>query len=135
MNDTSKTYTVLELLCVFFWFLLDGFWLMEWRVAAYAFSALALATAGLMFFFIKHELTLILVACADASWLLCNITWAIGDLSHLPSSLMAAKIIFFIGLALCLCAFYTTDSRKTLSTLILGRLRIMKFFEREHAHR
>jgi len=130
MNDSSKTYAALELSCVFFWFLFDGFWLMEWKIAAYVFCGLALTTVAMMFFFIKRELALILVACADASWLVCNVTWAIGDLSHIAEAFVAAKAAFFVGLALCGCALLATDARKRLSALILSRIRIVRHFEK-----
>ena len=80
-----------------------------------------------MFVYIKRELIVVLIACADTSWLLCNVTWAVGDLSHLPRWLLAAKLFFFIGLALVLCAFCASDLRNKLSVLILSRLRIMKY--------
>jgi hypothetical protein len=130
MNETSKTYSALELLCVFFWFLLDGFWLIKWTIAVHVFSALALAAAASMFFFIKREIVLVLVACADLSWLVCNITWAAGDLSHVPGALFSAKVVFFVGLALCGGALFAADSDRRWSSLILRRIRIIRFFER-----
>jgi hypothetical protein len=130
-NDSnSKTYTVLEILCVFFWFLLDGFWLMEWKLLTYIFSGIAIATALLMFRFIKHERVLVLIACADTSWLFLNILWAIGDLSKIQPALTAAKALFLVGGLFCLLAFCATESRKRLHFLILSRLRILKFFQR-----
>jgi len=132
MNTTeldAKTYTKLEILCVFFWFLLDGFWLLEWKLMTYAFSVFALVTAGLMFKFIKRERTIVLVACADTSWLLLNVLWAIGDLNKIPVALYSAKALFPVGGILCLAAFCTTEASRKLQVLILSRLRILKYFE------
>lgn len=126
----SQTYTVLEILCVFFWFLLDGFWLMEWKLLTYAFSVIAIATALLMFRFIKRERVIILIACADTSWLLLNILWAIGDLSKVHEALVAAKALFLVGGFLCFLAFCASESTKRLNLLILSRLRILKFFQK-----
>jgi hypothetical protein len=132
MNEKSvetKTYTVLEILCVFFWFLLDGFWLMEWKALTYSFSVAAIATAFLMFAYIKREKVIVLIACADTSWLILNVLWAIGDLSKVAQALLAAKILFFVGGAFCALAFCATEARKRIQVLILSRLRILKFFE------
>lgn len=130
-NDSdSKIYTILEILCVFFWFLLDGFWLMEWKLLTYVFSAIAIGTAGLMFRFIRHEKVIILIACADTSWLCLNVLWAVGDLSKVHPALVAAKALFLVGGVFCLLAFCATEARKRLHVLILSRLRILKFFQR-----
>lgn len=125
-------YTVLELLCVFCWFVLDGFWLMEWTTMTYLFSAFAILFALVMFAYIKREPVIIIIALADTSWLVCNISWAIGDLSKIHSALILAKAIFFTGLGLCLLAFLVSGARIQLSELILSRLRIMKYFEQKN---
>ena len=133
MNENeskSKVYTVLEIVCVFFWFLLDGFWLLEWKALTYGFSALALATAAAMFVFIKRERVVVLIACADTCWLLLNVLWAVGDLSQIQQAIVAAKILFVVGGLLCFCAFWSADAHKRLHVLILSRMRILKFFER-----
>ena len=130
INSESQVYTILEILCVLFWFLLDGFWLMEWKLLTYAFSVIALLTAALMFVFIKRQRVVVLIACADTSWLLLNVLWAVGDLSKVPRALVAAKTLFLVGGLFCLLAFYVSDSSKRLQLLILSRLRILKFFQR-----
>jgi len=129
-SSESQIYTVLEILCVFFWFLLDGFWLMEWKLLTYGFSVIAMATALLMFQYIKRERVLVLIACADTSWLLLNILWAIGDLSKIHGALLAAKTLFLVGGLFCFMAFCATESSKRIHLLILSRLRILKFFQR-----
>jgi hypothetical protein len=121
---------VLEILCVLFWFLLDGFWLMEWKFLTYGFSVIAMATALLMFRYIKRERVLVLIACADTSWLLLNILWAVGDLSKIHHALVAAKMLFVVGAMFCFLAFCATESSKRIHLLILSRLRILKFFQR-----
>lgn len=120
----------MEILCVFFWFLLDGFWLLEWKFLTYAFSVIALATAALMFRFIKRERVIVLVACADTSWLLLNVLWAMGDLSQIQQAILAAKILFLVGGLFCFVAFWTSESHKRLNLLVLSRMRILKFFQR-----
>jgi len=129
-TQSQKTYTILEILCVLFWFLLDGFWLMEWKFLTYIFSVIAMVTAFVMFRFIKKERVLVLVACADTSWLILNILWAIGDLSKIPQALGGAKIFFAIGVIFCFIAFCFSEAGERLQFLILSRLRILKFFQR-----
>src|SRR5262245_61193087 len=128
MKNQSNRYTVLELLCVFCWFVLDGFWLLEAPLVTYTFSALSAAFAVTMFFYIERKKALILVACADSCWLACNILWAVGDLSHVARALIAAKLMFFVGLAFCAGAYQASDPGKRLSALVLSRLRVMKYF-------
>ena len=140
MTGESKTFAALELLCVFFWFLLDGFWLMEWHHLTYGFSALAVGTAIAMFFFIARQLPVVLIACADFSWLLTNILWAIGDLSHVKPALGAAKVLFWVGLAICGAAAASAGWERAIhwdksqltpgSALVLARLRILQLFKR-----
>lgn len=128
-ESDSKIYTILEIICVFFWFLLDGFWLMEWKYLTYGFSVLALATAVAMFRFIKCEKVIVLIACADTTWLLLNVLWAVGDLSEIQTSIIAAKSLFLVGTLFCVLAFFAAEARKRIHLLILSRLRILKFFE------
>jgi hypothetical protein len=130
VSGSARIYTALEILCVFFWFLLDGFWLMEWKWLTYGFSVAAVATACLMFCFIKRERVVVLIACADTSWLLLNILWAVGDLSKVPQALLAAKWLFLVAGIFCLVAFLATEAQRRLQVLILSRLRILKFFQR-----
>jgi hypothetical protein len=125
----KEMFSAVELLCVFFWFLLDGFWLMEWRVLTYAFSILALGAAGMMFLFINRQRAVVFVTCADTSWLLCNVSWAVGDLAHVPAAIRIAKALFLVGLFFCACAFHSADKRGFLS-LVLSRMRIISLFER-----
>ena len=129
-SETDKTYTILEILCVFLWFLLDGFWLMEWRTATYVFSGFAILAAIGMFFYVKRQRTIVLIACADTSWLILNILWAIGDLSHVKEATQIAKVLFGVGILFCVIAFASSDPGKKMSVLVLRRLRILKYFER-----
>ena len=128
-TSKSQTYIFLEILCVFFWFLLDGFWLLEWKFLTYLFSGVALATAVLMFRFIQRERIVILVACADTSWLLLNVLWALGDLSQIQQAILAAKILFLVGGLFCFVALWASESHKRLHVLALSRMRIIKLFQ------
>ena len=131
-NDSEysnpQRYRFLEIICVFFWFLLDGFWLMEWKFPTYLFSVLAIAIA--MFRYIKRDRVVILVACADFSWLVLNVLWAVGDMSKIDPAITAAKWLFLLGGILCFAAFLVSDSHKRVHTLALSRLRVLKYFQR-----
>ena len=124
---------MLEILCVFFWFLLDGFWLMEWKFLTYLFSALAIGIAVVMFRYIKRERVVVLVACADFSWLVLNVLWAVGDMSKIEPALTAAKWLFLLGGLLCFAAFFCSDAHKRYQALALSRVRILKYFQRPAA--
>ena len=130
-DSSSKKYTFLEISCVFFWFLLDAAWLYEWRLVTYACSVIAVCLGLAMFAYIKHERVVVLVCCADTSWLFLNILWAVGDLSHVRAALTASKALVVVALIFCGLAFFASDAKSALSSLILSRLRIIKFFERK----
>ena len=84
----------------------------------------------LMFRFIKRERVIVLIACADTSWLLLNILWAIGDLSKVHHALLVAKSLFLVGGLFCFWAYCATESSRRLHVLVLSRLRILKFFQK-----
>lgn len=86
-----------------------------------------------MFRFIKRERVIVLVACADTSWLLLNVLWAVGDMSKIQQAILAAKILFLVGGFLCFIAFWASESHKRLHVLVLSRMRILKFFQRPPA--
>ncbi|MDB6037386.1 MAG: hypothetical protein JWM99_1227 [Verrucomicrobiales bacterium] len=121
----NDRYYLFEVLCVFFWFLLDGCWLMEWRVLTYLFSTLSVTMAVGMFWYLSKEKTAVLVTSADASWLLTNIAWAVGDLEKNAQMILTAKLGFALGFLLCLLAFASSDKCRT---IILSRVRILNFF-------
>lgn len=127
-DPRERRYAQLEIVCVLFWFLLDGFWLFEWKAATYGFSAVALAAAVAMLFHVKREKVVVLVACADFSWLLMNVAWAVGDLSKIPWALEFAKALFALGAMFCARAFVASDHSRRLSVLVLSRLRVLRWF-------
>ena len=123
----EQEYSTFELLCVFSWFLLDGFWLMEWKWLTYIFAVVSFAMAEMMFVCIKHERTVVLITCADVSWLLSNTLWAIGDLEKSTRFLTVAKFSFLIGLGFCVAAFTSSGKHRSLG-IVLGRMRIIRYF-------
>jgi hypothetical protein len=123
--ENKKLYNRLEVLCVFFWFLLDGFWLMEWQTLTYVFSALALATGLLMLKYVERKTVVILVTGADLSWLIVNIMWAIGDLGHRHDFITLAKWGFLVGGLFCAAAISCSDAHQAIT---LSRIRILNLF-------
>lgn len=126
-EDREKTYTTFELLCVFSWFLLDGLWLMEWKWPTYLFAVVSFVMAAMMFVYIRHERTVVLITCADVSWLMSNTLWAIGDLEKSTRFLTTAKFSFLIGLGFCVAAFAASGKHRSLG-IVLGRMRIIRYF-------
>jgi hypothetical protein len=127
MNE--RTYARVELGCVFCWFLLDGFWLMEWKNLTYLFSGLSIPFAVMLLIGAKREPGVILVTIADVLWLACNVLWAVADLEKLPKILTLAKFSFFTALGLWLVALAITEPAKRAGSLILRRMRVLKMFE------
>lgn len=125
MKEAEKL-AVLEILCVFFWFLFDGFWLMEWMRLTYAGSLISFSLDMAIFFYLEREILAILIAVVDTFWLLMNIFWIVADFSKLDWALEAAKISFWIGTFIFIIAFVISASGRQFVQLVLRRLRVLK---------
>ncbi len=119
---------LLETITVFLWFLLDGLWLMEWRVATYVCSAVCLVTCLLIFTVLERKRVLLWMASADTAWLCTNILWAVGDLQRQPALLLAAKVCFFVGVLLFAVAILISKTHKEFAELVLRRMRLLQIF-------
>ncbi|MDO8496709.1 MAG: hypothetical protein Q7S43_04660 [bacterium] len=124
--EKAEKLAVLEILCVFFWFLFDGFWLMEWMWLTYAGSLISFLLAVAIFFYLEREIVAMLIAIVDTFWLLMNIFWIVADFSKLDWALEAAKISFLIGTSVFVLAFIISASGKKFVQLLLRRLRVLK---------
>jgi len=127
----KKINAICELLCVFFWFLLDGFWLYENKELTIVTSVLSIVFFFGMFATLPSNLSMILIALADGCWLTCNITWARGDLYHETFVLGEAKITFLIGCGFWLASIITAQEKNLLSAFVLSRLRVIQFFKKD----
>ncbi len=126
----ARMVVLLETITVFLWFLLDGLWLMEWKVATYICSCACLSTCLLIFAVLERKRVLFWMAGADTAWLCTNILWAIADLEQETHLLLAAKLCFFGGVILFAVAFGLGRMHKELGELILRRMRILQIFSR-----
>ena len=124
--EKAEKLAVLEILCVFFWFLFDGLWLMEWMWLTYAGSLISFSLAVVIFFYLELEIVAILIAVVDTLWLLMNIFWIVADFSKLDWALEAAKISFSIGVLIFILAFIISASGRKFVQLVLRRLRVLK---------
>ena len=124
--EKAEKLAVLEILCVFFWFLFDGFWLMEWVGLTYTGSLISFSLAVAIFFYLEREIVSMLIAVVDTFWLLMNIFWIVADFSKLDWALEAAKISFLIGTSVFILAFIISASGKKFVQLLLRRLRVLK---------
>ena len=124
--ERAEKLTLLELLCVFFWFMFDGFWLMEWALATYIGSFISLALAVAIFFYIERELVAVLIAVVDTFWLIVNTFWAIFDFTKITWTHDVAKVSFWIGTVLFVLAFMVGKPGKRIFQMVLLRFRIFK---------
>ena len=122
----AEKLTLLELLCVFFWFLFDGFWLMEWAWATYIGSFISLVLAVAIFFYIERELVAILISVVDTFWLIVNTFWAIFDFTKIGWTHDVAKVSFWLGAVLFVLAFIVGKPGKKVFQMVLLRFRIFK---------
>jgi len=125
--DQSQKLTVLELFCVFFWFMFDGFWLMEWMWPTYICSFISFSLAVKIFFYIDRTPLSILIAVVDTMWLSMNICWIVGDFSGTQWLISVAKVSFWLGATIFTLALLLSKSGQSLS-LVLRRLRVLRFF-------
>jgi hypothetical protein len=123
--DRAEKIAVLELLCVFFWYLFDGFWLMEWPWATYIGSAVSISLAVAIFFYIERIPVVIIIAIVDTLWLLVNTLWAISDFTMTEWTLDLSKIFFWLGVVLFICAIIISQPGRKFKNVLL-RMKIIK---------
>lgn len=126
MTEPNHKHITLETLAVFFWFMLDGCWLMEWRWETYLFSVLSISVFVIALCYVRGESVVWFVALADLCWLLCNVAWAIGDLEKWPLAVLIAKWLFLAGLICCAFAFLSSGKLD----IVLRRMRLLNWLQK-----
>lgn len=132
MAEREKKLALFETTCVVFWLLLDGFWLMQWHFLTYFSSAIAVIAGICIFFYVEKRVVPILIACADSSWLVMNILWAVGDLPDpdIVWCLTLSKIFFGLAVLFFVIAFFKSEAKTRTVNLLLRRLRLLRWFQK-----
>ena len=104
------------------WFAMDGFWMLNVGGAAKAMVMPTLAMNLLVFRYTRRTLSQVAVVAAMNSWLLMNICWMVGDLDRDPRALIAARVLFGLGIALLIIAVGRGASRPE----VLARFRRLR---------
>jgi hypothetical protein len=120
----------LEVIVGILWFLLDGMWMLEYKIACAVFCVLLFFAINLL----NYEIVLAkdstgtstLVSFADTSWVTFNISWALGDMFNRPDLTSDAKMMFIVGGVFFIWAWLTTKRNSV--TMMWNKLRIGKFW-------
>lgn len=112
-----------EIACGLAWFVLDGCWMMEWRVACYIACAFAAFWAYVIIVTTPRGKPVALAVCAaDTAWIMFNIFWAVGDLTSNALATGVAKALFFVGgFGYCVAVLIADEGR----VLVLRPLRFL----------
>jgi hypothetical protein len=98
--DQRDKQILVETIGSVLWFLMDGFWMLNQPVAAKAMVWPTLAVNLFVFRYTKRSFGQIAIVAAMNCWLAMNIFWMLGDLDTDPKPLAAARVLFFLGVAL-----------------------------------
>ena len=119
----KKTHDIADGLNSALWFLMDGFYLFGWNTGAYILIIPVISTAVFSLFSGEKRADVFFSTLALNCWILMNCFWLVGDMGAMPSLLLTAKVLFFIGLLLVSISIALSgDWRKTLSSF--KRMRI-----------
>jgi hypothetical protein len=108
------------------WFLLDGGWLMGWRLMSYPFIVIAVASAIARFFWLEEGRVAMHVAASECAWLAMNVFWVLGDFETIAGCIIAAKIFLLLGLIILARTFMISPGGvKEILLRPIRRLRVM----------
>jgi hypothetical protein len=108
------------------WFIMDGFWMLNQAFLAKAMVLPTLLVNLLVFRYTKHSLSQVSVVAAMNSWLLMNICWMLGDLDKDPRPIMAARVMFALGIVLLMLAVGREGMQPERLTKVLAHFRRLR---------
>ena len=126
VENKSKELILWEALCVVFWLLLDGFWLLEWKFLTYSAAFGAVFSATVMFVYLEKKLITYLVACAESLWILMGIFWATAGFYKLAWANSIAICCFVLSIVLLLTAYAKSDAKDVAQGIVMRRLRALR---------
>ena len=100
MMDHRDKQILVETIGSVLWFLMDGFWMLNQPLPAKAMVWPTLAVNLFVFRYTKWSFGQIAIVAAMNCWLAMNVCWMFGDLDKDPQPLAAARVLFFLGVAL-----------------------------------
>ena len=109
------------------WFLLDGAWMLDWRLGVTLLVAPAIFCNLLTIIYVEKLNGSLLAVLAVNSWLLMNVFWILGDMYQMGWALLWAKIAFWSGVSILLSGLVMHKSYKQYIFLVFYRFRRFKF--------
>lgn len=108
------------------WFIMDGFWMLNYGLPAKAMIVPTLAVNLLVFRYTTRSFGQTAVVGAMNSWLLMNISWMLSDLDKDPRLLTIARVMFAVGIALLVLAVGRNVMRPQGLTAVLAHFRRLR---------
>ena len=97
------------------WFFMDAFWMMGFVNAAYT-CVLPTIISGALLLYIEKRRSVFLINLAINCWIWMNTVWMISDLHDSNDAMLAARILFSLGVVcIALAAVYSQGLTETFS--------------------
>ena len=126
MTKKEERQLSAEATSVLFWFLADGFLLMEWKWLMCISFIISMFYGGLVFCYLEKSLIPVLVAITDTLWLAMGIFWAGSEVFELSWGILTAKICFWMGVSFCVFAYLKSGANPGAALIVLRRLRVIR---------
>lgn len=91
------------------WFLLDAFWMLDMRSAAYVFLPPTILT-GLFLLYTDKRRPILFINLAINCWIWMNTLWMLSDMEANSTYLAYARSLFVLGVFFILIAAFTSKS-------------------------
>ena len=108
------------------WFLLDGSWMLDWRMMVTVLIVPTILCNFLTLFYLEKSDGSVLSGITVNSWLLMNVFWILGDMYHVGFAPLWAKITFWSGVGILLIGLIMHKSYKHYIFLVFHRFRRFK---------
>lgn len=111
------------------WFLMDGLWMMGWKIMPVILSFPAVVLGCLIFIYVDRTPRFLAITIAGSTWMFMDICWMIGDNFEIGIFNILSHIMFWITF-LCLAYSLTKskDYRESVTEVLSGfrRMKIKK---------
>jgi hypothetical protein len=124
--ESQEQLVLTETIGSVLWFIMDGFWMLNYPLPAKAMAFPTLVVNLLVFRYTKRSFGQIAVVGAMNSWLLMNISWMLSDLDKDPRLLTTARVMFGVGIALLALAVGRNVMHPQGLTAVLARFRRLR---------
>ena len=124
--ESQERLVLTETIGSVLWFIMDGFWMLNYGLPAKAMVFPTLAVNLLVFRYTTRSFGQTAVVAAMNSWLLMNILWMLSDLEKDLRLLTLARWMFVLGIALLVLAIGRNVVHPQGRTAVLAHFRRLR---------